>query len=1087
MQRAAAGLAYAVLDLLGAGVRRAGCCCSSARATTAATRCTPARCWRGAGRRCEARAAGPKVHAGGLAALRAAGGRVVDAVDDAPAARRRGGRHRRHRRAAAGCGRTPRRRCARWPGVPVVAVDVPSGVDVDTGRLDGAARARRRDGHLRHPQGRPPRRPGGDGLRGGAPRRHRARPARRRGRGAPGRRRAPRCCRGPAPDAHKYTRGVVGVRAGSEQLPGRRRALRRPARRPGWPGWCATSAAARRRRCAREHPEVVVGEGRVQAWVVGSGGDADAEQALADALGDGVPDRGGRRRARRTSTGPLDGPRAAHPARRRAGPDARRRAGARSRPTSSRFARARPQRVRRRGAAQGPAHAGRRTRRAGAGRPPRARPGWPPPAPATCSPGSSAPCWPPGWTRSTPARSAPGCTAPRPPLASGGGPDHARRDVAGARCPAVVRATCLAWMQGRAGAMARWAHRAASRSARRDRGRPRRDPAQRRHAARPGGAPTASDADGRGEGRRLRPRDGPGGPGRPRRPGADWLGVATAREALALRAAGDTGRVLSWLAVPGDGLRRRGRGGRRRDGVHRWPSSTRSPRRRRRPAAGPACSSRSTPGCPAAARPPSDWPALVAAARAERGRRRRGSPASGRTSPAPTSRTTPPTTSRRRPSATPSRSPTRPASARGAPPRQLRRRAAAPEQPLRPGPLRHRGVRPRPGPRRVSPDARAGAGDDRARARWPSPSRSPPAPASPTATPGPRRGDTRWAWCRWGTATACRATPATRAEVLVDGKRRPILGRVCMDQFVVDLGDDLTTARRRATRSCCSARATAGEPTAQDWARGLRHHLLRDRHPDGRPPAPALRRRRGRMKASSKVLSVAGAAVGVAAAGTALRVAQRRAVIARRGAGDETEFGSLRSAPITVVAVLSDDGDRVEKATGLAALGEIDDIAIVAAARRGAISTTTSCAVRPTDALIAPRRGAALPDRGRRRAAEQLDDRDPRVPRPVRQHVRARSTTRGSRSSTRPQRPRPGAPPPRLHAAAVGLRGRHLRPQRHRARRATRRRPTRSCSALTALRDRTSTTAARTCSTRRASTPCASSRAAATGSGARAR
>ena len=59
------------------------------------------------------------------------------------------------------------------------------------------------------------------------------------------------------------------------------------------------------------------------------------------------------------------------------------------------------------------------------------------------------------------------------------------------------------------------------------------------------------------------------------------------------------------------------------------------------------------------------------------------------------------------------------------------------------------------------------------------------------------------------------------------------------------------------------------------------------------------------MKAANKVLSVAGAAVGVAAAGTALRVAQRRAVIAKRGAGDETEFKSLRSAPITVVA---DDG-----------------------------------------------------------------------------------------------------------------------------------------------------------------------------------
>ncbi len=33
--------------------------------------------------------------------------------------------------------------------------------------------------------------------------------------------------------------------------------------------------------------------------------------------------------------------------------------------------------------------------------------------------------------------------------------------------------------------------------------------------------------------------------------GADWLGVATADEAIALRDAGDTGRLLSWLAAPG--------------------------------------------------------------------------------------------------------------------------------------------------------------------------------------------------------------------------------------------------------------------------------------------------------------------------------------------------------------------------------------------------------------------------------------------------------------------------------------------------------------------------------------------------------
>ena len=37
-----------------------------------------------------------------------------------------------------------------------------------------------------------------------------------------------------------------------------------------------------------------------------------------------------------------------------------------------------------------------------------------------------------------------------------------------------------------------------------------------------------------------------------REAGADWLGVATIDEALALRAAGDTGPILSWLTVPGE-------------------------------------------------------------------------------------------------------------------------------------------------------------------------------------------------------------------------------------------------------------------------------------------------------------------------------------------------------------------------------------------------------------------------------------------------------------------------------------------------------------------------------------------------------
>ena len=37
-----------------------------------------------------------------------------------------------------------------------------------------------------------------------------------------------------------------------------------------------------------------------------------------------------------------------------------------------------------------------------------------------------------------------------------------------------------------------------------------------------------------------------------REAGAQWLGVATIDEALALRAAGDTGRILCWLTVPGE-------------------------------------------------------------------------------------------------------------------------------------------------------------------------------------------------------------------------------------------------------------------------------------------------------------------------------------------------------------------------------------------------------------------------------------------------------------------------------------------------------------------------------------------------------
>ena len=59
------------------------------------------------------------------------------------------------------------------------------------------------------------------------------------------------------------------------------------------------------------------------------------------------------------------------------------------------------------------------------------------------------------------------------------------------------------------------------------------------------------------------------------------------------------------------------------------------------------------------------------------------------------------------------------------------------------------------------------------------------------------------------------------------------------------------------------------------------------------------------MSLKRKILGVAASAAGVAVAGTAVGVAHRRRVIAHRGAGDATVFGSMRSRPITIVA---DDG-----------------------------------------------------------------------------------------------------------------------------------------------------------------------------------
>ncbi len=56
---------------------------------------------------------------------------------------------------------------------------------------------------------------------------------------------------------------------------------------------------------------------------------------------------------------------------------------------------------------------------------------------------------------------------------------------------------------------------------------------------------------------------------------------------------------------------------------------------------------------------------------------------------------------------------------------------------------------------------------------------------------------------------------SSAAEVQVAGARRPVRGRVCMDQLVVDLGgDDVATGEEVVLFGSGSS----GEPTAQDWA-----------------------------------------------------------------------------------------------------------------------------------------------------------------------------------------------------------------------------------------------------------------------------
>jgi hydroxyethylthiazole kinase-like uncharacterized protein yjeF len=225
-----------------------------------------------------------RAHEAGLAAFQAAGGRVVGPADHRPPDVVVDG--------IVGIGGRPGLRqpaldaVRAVAGVPMVAVDVPSGVDVDTGRLDGAhvtadvtvTFGTHKICHLVEPAaaacGVVQLVDLGLDLPDAAVTALQADDV---------------AALLPLPEAfaQKYTRGVVGVRAGSERYPGAG-VLSTSGAACGLAGMVRYAGGAPDAVRAR-HPEVVVGEGRVQAWVVGSGGDADAADALTAALGDGVP------------------------------------------------------------------------------------------------------------------------------------------------------------------------------------------------------------------------------------------------------------------------------------------------------------------------------------------------------------------------------------------------------------------------------------------------------------------------------------------------------------------------------------------------------------------------------------------------------------------------------------------------------------------------------------------------------------------------------------------------------------------------------------------------------------------------------
>ena len=77
--------------------------------------------------------------------------------------------------------------------------------------------------------------------------------------------------------------------------------------------------------------------------------------------------------------------------------------------------------------------------------------------------------------------------------------------------------------------------------------------------------------------------------------------------------------------------------------------------------------------------------------------------------------------------------------------------------------------------------------------------------------------DTNLALLPIGYADGVFRTLGGRLDVLINGRRRPGVGRICMDQFLVDLGPGHVDVAE-GDEAILFGPGTRGEPTAQDWA-----------------------------------------------------------------------------------------------------------------------------------------------------------------------------------------------------------------------------------------------------------------------------